>query len=220
MLEALRSSDMFKRIFDLKPVTIAILVILIAGTFAIRQLMKNKKTITFDTKMLVYASLCIALSFVLSYIRLYRLPQGGSITPASMLPMFMFAVIFGPIPGMIAGLALGMLRLIQDPYVVHWAQFFIDYPLANAALGLAGLYRKNLAVSCVIGGFSRFIMAFLSGILFFASYTPEGMNVLYYSLTYNGAVVGANTLICIIISALPQVQSAIKQIQMGVAHSR
>ncbi|SCZ02194.1 energy-coupled thiamine transporter ThiT [Alkaliphilus peptidifermentans] len=206
---------MFNKLFDLKPVTLSILalLIIIAGVFFI--LSKNKKNLKFDTRIIVYGSLCIALSFILSYIRLYRFPQGGSITPASMLPMFIFAVMFGPLAGIIAGFAFGLLKLIQDPYIIHWAQFFLDYPLAYGALGLAGLYRKNISISCFIGGFGRFFMSFLSGVIFFGSYAPDGMNVLFYSLSVNGLIIGTDTLICIIISLLPQIKSAITRIQSG-----
>lgn len=165
---------MFAKLLELKPVTWAILLALMGSAGLLIYLGKNRKNTTFNTRIIVYGSLCIALSFVLSYIRLYRFPQGGSITPASMLPMFIFAVIFGPIPGIIAGFAYGFLQLIQDPYVIHWAQLFLDYPLAFGAMGLAGLYRKNLSIACLIGGFGRFVMSFLSGAIFFRRLRPRG----------------------------------------------
>lgn len=204
---------MFKKLLELKPATIIILasLLLIAVAFAFRE--RKKKSESKYVKMIVYGSLCIALSFVLSYIRLYRFPQGGSITPASMLPMYIFAVMFGPTAGILAGFAFGMLKLIQDPYIIHWAQFFLDYPLSFGALGLAGLYRKNIAISCLIGGFARFFMNFLSGIIFFGSYAPEGMNVIIYSLAVNGLVIGTDTLICAAISLIPQIRNAIKHVE-------
>ncbi len=204
---------MFEKLLELKPITIIILasLVLISVAFAFRRKKEAQKSNY--TQVIVYGSLCVALSFVLSYIRLYRFPQGGSITPASMLPMFIFAVMFGPGPGILAGFAFGMINIIQDPFIIHWAQFFLDYPLAYGALGLAGLYRKNIAISCLIGGFGKFFMSFLSGVIFFGSYAPEGMNPLLYSLIVNGLIIGTDTLICAIISLIPQVQHAIKQIQ-------
>jgi len=204
---------MFKKLLEFKPETIIILAFMLLTSVGFIFREKKYKKGSYNTKMIVYGSLCIALSFVLSYIRLYRFPQGGSITPASMLPMYIFAIMFGPTAGILAGFAFGMIKLIQDPYIIHWAQFFLDYPLSFGALGLAGLYRKNIAISCLIGGFGRFIMNFLSGVIFFGSYAPEGMNVLLYSLIVNGLVIGTDTLICAIISVIPQIQSAIKQIQ-------
>ncbi|MGE4283906.1 MAG: energy-coupled thiamine transporter ThiT, partial [Clostridia bacterium] len=182
--------SVFEKFAEFKLITIAILGVLIIGSVAIILLRGSKKIQRDNTRMIVYGGLCVALSFVLSYIRLYHWPQGGSVTPASMLPMFFFAVVFGPVAGIIAGTAYGFLQLIQDPYVVHWAQLFLDYPLAFGVMGLAGLYKRSLAVGSIIGGFGRFFMHFLSGVVFFGSYAPEGMNVMLYSLTVNGLVIG------------------------------
>lgn len=204
---------MFQKFLEFKPITVIILATMVLFSIALifRDRKQNKNS--YYTKMIVYGSLCIALSFVLSYIRLYRFPQGGSITPASMLPIYIFAIMFGPTAGILAGFAFGMIQLIQDPYVIHWAQFFLDYPLSFGALGLAGLYRKNLGISCLIGGFGRFLMNFLSGVIFFGSYAPEGMNVFLYSLIVNGLVIGTDTLICVVISFVPQIQNAVKEVQ-------
>ena len=49
-----------------------------------------------DTRALVYGALCISLSFVLSYIKLFSMPMGGSLTLCSMLPIAMYAWAFGP----------------------------------------------------------------------------------------------------------------------------
>lgn len=206
---------MFEKLFELKPEILVILSLLVILAVVISYLGKNRK-FKYDTKIIVYGSLCVSLSFILSYIRLYRFPQGGSVTPAAMLPLILYAVMFGPLPGIIAGFAFGMLKLMQDPYIIHWAQFLLDYPLAYGALGLAGFYRKNLTVACILAGLGRFLMSFLSGILFFGIYAPEGMNVWLYSLIVNGLSIGGNTLICIVIALLPQIQSAIKQIHKAV----
>ncbi|MDK2933811.1 MAG: thiamine transporter [Clostridiales bacterium] len=114
---------------------------------------------------------------------------------------------------MIAGVAYGFLQLIQDPFVVHWAQLFLDYPLAFGAMGLAGLYRRNLSVGVLVGGTGRFIMHFLSGFIFFGSYAPEGMNVILYSLMVNGMVIGTDVLICVVISLLPGFNHAVATVR-------
>lgn len=168
-----------------------------------------------QTKVLVYGSLCVALSFLLSYIRLFRMPQGGSVTLAGMLPIIIFAVAFGPLPGILAGFALGLLNLIQDPYIVHWMQIFLDYPLAYGALGLAGIYRKHLSISALIAGIGRLSMSFLSGIIFFREFTPEGWNDVIYSIVYNGSFIGAEIFIIILLLQVPQVQSVLKQMRRG-----
>ena len=200
---------MFNKLLELNTTSLSILALLIilGGGGAI--FLRKYKTVKFTTRMLVYGSLCISLSFILSYIRLYRLPQGGSVTPASMLPMVIYAVIFGPIPGIIAGVAYGLLQYIQASTVVHWAQILLDYPLAFGFLGLAGLYRKNLIIALTIGTLGRFLMHFLSGIIFFAHYAGDTPVVLY-SLIYNGSFLGADLLICIVITLMPQIQNLVK----------
>jgi len=205
--------EMFEKLLEFTPATLSILAVLAIIGVGGLVFLKKSKQVKFTTRMIVYGSLCISLSFVLSFIRLGRLPQGGTITPASMLPMILFAVMFGPIPGIISGLAYGMLQYFQDGYVVHWAQFFLDYPLAFGLLGLAGLYRKNLVVSTFIGGFGRFMMHFLSGIIFFAEYAPEGTPVALYSLIYNGSFLGVDLLICAAIAILPQIKNITRYVQ-------
>lgn len=203
------NNQFLKSFTEFKPITTAIvLLLLVGGILGIMKKQNNK----FTTKMLVYGSLCIALSFVLSYIKLFSWPQGGSITPASMLPIMVFASMFGVLPGIVVGVAYGMLQLIQDPYVIHWAQLFLDYPLAFGAIGMAGIFRDNLAFAALSGGFSRFIFSFLSGVIFFGSYAPDGVSPIFYSLAVNGLIIGTETLICAAVSLIPQIKNATKRI--------
>ena len=205
-------SQMFEKFAELSPNTIAVLALLVligvGGTIIIRK----SRQINFTTRMLVFASICIALSFVLSYIRLARMPQGGSITPASMLPVMAFAYIFGPVPGVIAGIAYGFLQFIQDSYLVHWIQLFIDYPIAFGCLGLAGLFRKNFRLGILVAVLGRFLMHFLTGIIFFAEYAGD-QHVVLYSLGYNGSYLAVELAICLIIVSLPQVKNMLNQLQ-------
>ena len=100
---------------------------------------RNRKAWTAQT--VAYGAVAIALSFVLSYIRVFRMPQGGSITPASMLPLMLFAAAFGFGPGVAAGLVYGVLQYLQGGDFLSVWQVIFDYLIAFAALGLAGLYR-------------------------------------------------------------------------------
>jgi len=207
-------TQMFEEFTELKGTTIIILVALVGISLFLTYSAKNKKT---NTRVLVYGGLCIAMSFVLSYIRLYRWPQGGSITPGSMLPMFIFAYIFGVKAGIVAGTAYGFLQFIQDPYVVHWAQVLLDYPIAFAAMGLAGLSRKHLPISVVMGGLGRFFAHFVSGFIFFGIYAPEGMNPVWYSFTVNFLLIGVETAICLAIALIPQFKAAIEKLRSNAA---
>ena len=153
-----------------------------------------------DTRALTYGALCMAMSFVLSYIKLYSMPLGGSVTLASMLPLLWYSNQFGVRNGLIAGAAYGLLQLIQKPEIYHWVQVLLDYPLAFAALGLAGCV-KNLQLGSLIGVAGRWLCHILSGAIFFAEWVPEGWsNAWVYSAAYNGAYLLVELILCIVLS--------------------
>ena len=196
---------MFEKIFDLRIETIVTLVILVVLSAILFFVMKKGKS-KFTTKIIVYAGITIALAFVLSSIRLFKMPQGGTITPASMLPLFIFSFMFGPIPGIVVGALYGFLQLLQDAFVVHWAQLLLDYPLAFASIGLAGFFRKRVVIGILIGSFVRMAFHVLSGFIFFKEYAPEGQYPLIYSFFYNGSFMSVETVIVIAL-AIPVLAS-------------
>jgi len=203
-------SSIFQGLAEITPTTIFILTFVVALSAVLIAVGSRAKL---KTKSVVYGGLCVAFAFVLSYIRLYRWPQGGSITPASPLPIFVYAYIFGPGAGIAAGTAYGLLQLIQDPYMLHPFQVFLDYILAFAAWGLAGFCRNNIYFGIVLGGAGQIFSSFLSGVIFFASYAPEGMSPIIYSLAVNGTVLGTNMIICLLVALVPQVRRAIEHLK-------
>ncbi len=174
------------------------------------------------TKSLVYGALCIALSFALSYVKVFSMPMGGSVTLCSMLPLAVYSYRFGLPKGLLAGLAYGLLQLLQKPEIVHWAQLLLDYPLAFMAIGLAGLtacradVTKNaswrLPLGVVIGGVARAVCHIVSGAVFFGMYAPEGTGAWVYSLLYNGGYLGVDTLVCAVVAAIPPVRKALLKV--------
>ena len=82
-----------------------------------------------NARILAYAAMTVAISFVLSTLRVYRMLQGGSITLLSMLPIIAFSLAFGPTRGALVGCAYGFLQLLYDPYVIHPLQMLSDYLL-------------------------------------------------------------------------------------------
>ncbi|AEM74884.1 energy-coupled thiamine transporter ThiT [Caldicellulosiruptor acetigenus] len=203
-------ASIFKDFAKLKWYSLAIVAVLIFISIFLYFAQKRQK---FTTKALVYGGVAISLSFILSFIKLYRMPQGGSITPASMLPLFAYAYMFGPFAGIVAGMAYGILQLIQDPYVVHWAQLLLDYPLAFGALGLSGFFKKNLPLGILTGGFGRFVFHFISGVVFFASYAPKGTSPLVYSAIYNATYLGPDLAVCFVLAFIPGLRSAIERLK-------
>ena len=153
-----------------------------------------------DVRALTYGALCMAMSFVLGYIKLWSMPLGGSVTLASMLPLLWYSNKFGVKNGLIAGAAYGLLQLIQKPEIYHWVQVLLDYPLAFMMLGLAGSV-KNLQLGSIIGVAGRWVCHILSGAIFFAEWVPEGWsNAWVYSAAYNGAYLLVDLIICLVLS--------------------
>lgn len=173
-----------------------------------------------STKVVATAAVCIAMSFLLSYLKLFEMPMGGSITALSMLPMLVFSWMFGVVPGLIAGAAYGLLQLIQRPEIVHPIQMILDYPAAFAMMGLAGVFRKverrwALPAGVVLACFARFLCHFITGMVFFGMYAPalDFWSVFIYSAAYNGGYMGVEAATTAFVTALPPIQAMIKRLE-------
>ena len=101
----------------------------------------DKKKLT--TRQVVFCAVAIALAFITSYLKIFKLPWGGSVTLCSMLFIVLIANWYGVGTGIMAGFAYGILQFIQEPYILSFFQVCCDYILAFAALGLAGLFAKQ-----------------------------------------------------------------------------
>lgn len=143
-----------------------------------------------STRMLVEAGVMIALAQILSFCKIYEFPYGGSVTLGSMIPIIIFAIRWGSKPGVLVGLVYGFLQFaLGTKFSYHPLGIFLDYIFAFGCLGLAGLFRKNIVTtvgSIALAMAGRFSFHFLSGIILWYMYAPEGMNIYLYSLIYNG----------------------------------
>ena len=172
--------------------------------------------IRWTARMLANAALCLALAFVLSYIKLFDLPQGGAVTAASLLPIVAFAYSYGLAPGLVVGVAYGLLQMIQDPYIVTPVQAILDYPLAFACIALAAVARKlpdswGWLAGMALAAVGRFVCHTFTGVVFFAEYAEgTGMSPFVYSVSYNSFVF-VDMAICAVVMAFPQVRRALKR---------
>ena len=176
---------------------------------------KNQKN---NTKVLAYGAICTALAFGLSYFKIRVGPNGGSITPASMVPILIFAYCFGIGKGLMVGLIYGILQFIQSPEFLSVPQFMFDYLLAFTALGLCGIFFKikNTRTSILLGALTscliRLVCTVIAGFLWFYEYgayptialfgSTEGMGAFIYSLLYNATYLIPETVIVLIVIAL------------------
>lgn len=193
------------RIIVLFLLAILIIVFLTSG----RKMDKNRKT---NTKALTYSSILMAMAIVTSQISIIKLPQGGSVSPMSMFMVCLIGYFFGTKQGVIAGVVLGLLNFIIEPYFYHPVQFILDYPLAFGALGLSGLLRNKkygLYTGYILGVFGRFICSTISGYIFFGSYAPEGMNPLVYTVIYNGTYLLVEAVLTLVIIGIPTVRKIV-----------
>ena len=198
---------------------IIVALIAVALVFARKNAVKDSSdknpTMKLTIKQLAFCAMCLALATVLSEIKIFDMPTGGSITLLSMFVMALPGILFGLVPGIVTAVAYGILQLIIDPYVLYPMQLVVDYILAFGALGLSGLfYGKKGAVikgyiAAVIG---RYIFSVISGWIFFGAYAWEGWNPLPYSLAYNAAYIFAEAALTVIILAIPPVNKAVWQV--------
>src|SRR5215203_6355068 len=157
-----------------------------------------------DTRVLTEAALAVALAFVLGFVVLFKMPFGGSVS-LEMIPLILLALRQGWKVGIVAGATYGLLDLAIDPYVVHPVQLLLDYPLAFGALGLAGLFKptvRGAILGATVAVLARFVCHLLSGVIFFASYAPEGWNPLLYSAAYNAAYLIPSLGIAIVVTVV------------------
>lgn len=157
---------------------------------------KDKKG--FDSKSISYAAVCIALSFALSYISPIHMPQGGSVTIGSLVPLMIYSYMFGTKKGVFAGFVYGLLQIIQDPWLIHPAQMLLDYPIAFAAIGLSGMFahvkkleklpQLQIALGGIVASVLRFAAHLFSGVFAFSYLAPD-VDAWIYSLGYNATYV-------------------------------
>jgi len=160
----------------------------------------------FNVHALCEGAVMIALAQGLGYLRLWRMPLGGSVT-LSMLPIVIFAIRWGAGPGVLAGFSFGILQVLLDgAYAWGWQSILGDYLLAFAPLGLAGLLRNRhhgLIYGVLLGSFARFLVHWIVGATVWADSMPETFTSPWvYSLFYNGTFMGLSALICAIAAML------------------
>ena len=169
--------------------------------------MKNTKLL-----MLTECSVMLALSIVLSLVKIIRMPMGGSVTLLSMLPVMLISVKYGLKGGIPTAFVFSLTQLLlgiasgnvfvyctTGAMVVICALF--DYIIPFTVLGCAAMFRKpaeklrsgnrGAADALLLAGFvivivARFVCHFITGFSIWGQWAPEGQSKYIYSLVYNG----------------------------------
>lgn len=196
-----------------------VLVIVILALLLVASCFIKKKSKKLSVKQLAVCAAAIALGTVLSNIKIFSFPTGGSITLLSMLIICLPGYWFGLGAGIMTGVAYGVLQMLIDPYILFPAQLMVDYLLAFGALGLSGLFtnKKNgLIWGYITGVLGRYAFVVISGWIFFGIYAWEGWNPFAYSLVYNMIYIFSEAAVTLVIIALPPVKKAMELVKKQV----
>lgn len=195
--------------------------------------MKNKK-ILFITE----AAIMLALSTVLSFVKIYQAPLGGAVTLCSMLPVMYISFRYGVVRGVACGFVYSVIQLMQGLGNVTYFPtaagmigcIVLDYILPFTLIGLAGLFYKKdgsrsqrivgavagVAFACVL----RFACHFFGGAVLWYELTKEGgwneyvqkVGMWTYSFVYNIAYLGPDAAIDIVLAAgIPFLDDVLKK---------
>lgn len=177
--------------------------------------MRSKKLLT-----MVECAMMVALAFALSWVTLWKMPMGGSVTLASMLPIMFIGIKYGAKTGLGTAFLYSLTQIAQaitqgDVFPYCQTLFLmvicalLDYIVPFTVLGLAGIFSSKGKYGAYIGMVAvtvvRFICHFVTGIAIWGQWAPEGMGKVVYSLVYNGSFLSLDFLICLAV-AIPLLQ--------------
>ena len=169
---------------------------------------------------LTVSAISIALAFITSYIQLFKLPWGGSVTLFSMFFVCFVGYLYGPSTGLTAAFAFGILQFLQSggSYILSIPQVLFDYILAFAALGIAGFFYKaknGLIIGYIAGCIGRGVFASIAGYLYWMDYMPESFPkklAFLYPVAYNFSYILIEMALTLVLLAIPSVRKSIKRI--------
>lgn len=160
--------------------------------------MNNKAKI----RKITECGILMALGLALSFIKLYSLPSGGSVS-LGILPLAIIAARYGFNTGIFCGLGFGVLLIANGAKIVHPIQFILDYPLAYASIGLAGITKWDnglkATTATTLASLVRLHFHVIAGAVFYANGKENFKEALIFSYGYNCGHLIPETIICAII---------------------
>lgn len=177
------------------PVYLLLILLLLVGFYFLISFRK----ISFTTDAMTKIAILLALATVLNMMIIFRMPQGGSVTLASMVPIYLLALAFGPEIGMLGGLLFGIIDMFLGASIYHPIQVLLDYPLAFMFIGLVAFFPKRVNLGMFIATSFRLACHVLSGYIFFGAYAPQGSHPLVYSFGYNASFLMMDLVIALLV---------------------
>ena len=186
---------------------------------------KNSSTRKMTTQQLVTCAVALALAYVTSYIKLFKLPFGGSVTLFSMLFIVLIGYWYGAKIGILPGLVYGIFQFLQEPYVLSLFQVCCDYILAFGAMGIAGFFSKSkkhgLVKAYLAAILARGAFHALGGYLYWMDYMPSNFPkslTALYPIIYNYSFILAEGILTVIVISIPAVSKALNQIRTATTN--
>ncbi|HEU5138494.1 MAG TPA: energy-coupled thiamine transporter ThiT, partial [Bacillales bacterium] len=157
---------------------------------------EESETMSNRVNLITEIAIMVAAAFVLSFVG-FDAPwaYGGSIS-LEMLPIILMAYRRGVKAGIVTGMIFGIVDFLTDPSFVHPISILVDYPIAFLLVGFAGILKPNpdkshfsqgmvITIGTLFGTALRFVAHFISGLVWWRAFAPEGTPVWIYSLVYN-----------------------------------
>lgn len=173
---------------------------------------------------LTLAAILIALATVLSLIKVFKAPLGGSVTLLSMLPIAMISSMLGIKWGLASAFVYSLIQLalgISLDGLLGWGltpvmligTIILDYVLAFTVLGFSGIFAKKgvkgVAIGTGVSVFARFLCHFISGFIIFKELSQFEVfgqifqnKPILYSLCYNGLYMLPELVITVIFAVI------------------
>ena len=212
-------------------------VLVLIGVIVLISALKSKRL---DAKKMAFAGVCVAMSFILSFIKIKPVQYGGSITLASLVPILLYAYVYGFADGLLVGLIHGLLNFIESPYILTPATFVLDYLLAFTGVCFMGLFgkwqrKKNsvtpLLLGCACAFITRFIFHLSSGMIFFLQNAVwvdfpawATANAFVYSFIYQCVYIPADCIIAMLsllaIAKSGALDTLLKSIKPKTTHNK
>jgi len=143
-----------------------------------------------NTVKITVSAIMVALAVVLSFIKVFDMPYGGSITLFSMVPIMFVGFSYGSKAGILSGVVYGVIQCIIGAsnslaYLTHSILLFVicllfDFLIAFSALGLAGAFKKSIknpqvafGLGALLSGLLRYICHFVSGWIVWGEYAKD-----------------------------------------------
>lgn len=162
------------------------------------------------TKQIVLIGFISALALILSLLKVFSMPQGGSIT-LYLIPLYFAAFNFDKKSCIFVAIVTATLQIIFGGYILNPIQVILDYYLPILFITTCGIYGLNKYVSILIGSLLAMSSYVLSGMIFFeVPFIPS----IIYNATFFIPTIIINGIIFIAIN--PKLTKAYQNIDKNV----